>query len=380
MTLVSTVVACASVTSHFEEARLSALEDPGVAPTDFAPDAEILLSGSLLEGLADEAVAGQRLTGTLDLGLVAFRTSLRVRHLAVVPAEEPDAIALAARLDGTLTARSLLGDTSTPIGLDAVVEAALGVDRGADGAWLVAATPSSIRQLELEVPGMARGAMDSWLQEALLEVLPPFVIAAPDEAGLPVRGIRAHASDGGVRIDLRTAAPRPEPLRSPAAMPLEGFRVSISTASLVQVAASRAFREGPLAHGVVVEPTSLEPLPGDGRHLPLALGLTLWRPVGRGWWRAYEIEGALTLDEAGGVSVLPDTVVEVGHSRGALAADPLAALAQGSIARAVERTLTLSWTGATGARVGDASAAVHLVQLTAPPGAIRADGRVDLLR
>ncbi|MCA9570416.1 MAG: hypothetical protein KC656_21375, partial [Myxococcales bacterium] len=230
-----------------------------------------------------------------------------------------------------------------------------------------------------EVPGLARGAVDSWLQEVLLDVLPAFVVAAPGDAGLPVRGLRVRASDGGVRIDLRTAAPRPEPLRGPAPMPAEGFRISISTASLVQVAAARAFEEGPLAHGVVVEPTSLAARPGDGQHLPLTLGLTLWRPVGRGWWRSYEIEGRLALEDDG-VRVVPERVDELGHSRGAAAADPLAAVAHGSIARAIERALTLSWTGATGARVGGAGAVVRLVELAAPPGAVRADGTVDLKR
>jgi hypothetical protein len=110
----------------------------------------------------------------------------------------------------------------------------------------------------------------------------------------------------------------------------------VSQDSLLDLARAAAFRYGAVSHDIVVEPTALS-ITGDA----FDLGLRLWKPVGKGWWRDYTVHGTVK-KAARGVKLSPETVVEGEKSRGAALADPLSALAEGYILKVLEDSVATS--------------------------------------
>ena len=68
------------------------------------------------------------------------------------------------------------------------------------------------------------------------------------------------------------------------------------------------------------------------------LGLRLWRTSGKGWWRDYTVSGPVTLTKSR-IKLKAEDVREDGKSKGAVLADPLAALGEGIILRAIENSV-----------------------------------------
>jgi hypothetical protein len=122
---------------------------------------------------------------------------------------------------------------------------------------------------------------------------------------------------------------------------------------------------------VMGEPTKLE-LNTDG----FLIGLRLWKTTGRGWWRDYEVGGEWRLEE-GELVMKPGKVKDMGHSRGAALADPLIALAEGVIQKAIGGALNTAVPTSSG-EMGEMNAEVVIDSFLAENGQLRLLGSMEI--
>jgi hypothetical protein len=141
--------------------------------------------------------------------------------------------------------------------------------------------------------------------------------------------------------------------------------------SLLAIARTEAFRAGPMTHGIVCEPTVM-----DLTQERFVIGIRLWKTTGNGWWHDYEVEGTWTL--ANGELVLsPGKVKDMGHSRGAALADPLVALAEGIIQRAIGKALDTALPTRSG-ELGEMGAEIIVDSIEASDRMMRVNGSVTV--
>lgn len=374
------VVGCGrSIQPLYNAARDAALANPGPPPVGWTPDAVLQLSAPVVEDVLKTATRDQgALTTTLELGPARLVPEIRLKSLSVVRSRpcEGGCIGLDAVFDGTIswTAGPLKGEAPVTAhgAVDAVFEV---VDER--GVFVVTAAPRRLRDLEVEVAdleatikGLKRSVRTLIETEALARV-PPQPIARFPREDLPVRAARVLSEGQALRIDLLTDVPAPAAATAGPA-PAEGFSVALAEATLLGLARAEAFRHGPVAYGVVPEPTALS-FTENG----FTLGLRLWRIEGVGWWRDYTITG--TAEIARGKLVLaPKDVIEGEKSKGAALADPLAALAEGLILKAIEDAVNTSLPLAREQKVGDLPVTVALQRLDPTAGTVRGTGTVRL--
>jgi hypothetical protein len=368
-----------SITPLYEAAREAALSQPGPAGASWEPDVVLQLSPPAVEDVLRTAVRQQGpLSETLEISGARVQAEVRLKSLQVARARpcEGGCIGLEADFTGKLdwAVGPLKG--STPFSAHGLLDAVFEVVEQR-GELVVQGAPRRLRELELElgelearVSGLRR-SVRSWLEGEALAQLPAQPFARFPREGLPVRAARVLPDGGGLRLDLLTDVP--EPGRAAAGpRPAEGFTLTLSEATLLSLARQEAFEHGPVGYEVVPEPTSL-----DFTEEGFVLGLRLWRPVGRGWWRDYTISGTARV-QGGKLALAPDEVTEGPKSPGAALVDPLAALAEGLILDAIEDAVKTSLPLHGQEKIGEATARVELQDLAPADGAVRGTGTVQL--
>ena len=111
----------------------------------------------------------------------------------------------------------------------------------------------------------------------------------------------------------------------------------------------------------------------DSRTDTFVIGLRLWKTTGRGWWHDYEVGGDWKL-ENGELTMKPSgKVQDLGHSKGAALADPLLALAEGVIQKAIGGALNTAVPTSSG-EMGDMGAEIVIDRLQAVDGQLRLMG------
>ena len=329
----------ASVIPAWEAARDHALQDPGPPPSQWEPDAVLLLSEALVDDALVVLLAEQgNLRGEIAAGPITAVPDLSVRQVDLKAAKCERSLRVRAELEGVITVRSLLGEVDAPVRADLRFDAVFDVVQAGE-VWSLTVAPRKLHHVEIDLAGADLAAfvqpIRTWLEEAVVRQ-PPLPLADLGSTDLPIRAMRVIPVRRDLRVDLLTTTHQARPLSTGTDAIEQGWRLDLSAPALLDLARRAAFEAGPISHDVVVEPTSLY-IEED----VFTLGLRLWRLKGRGWWRDYEIDGRVTV-EGRGISLQPTDVRDRGHSRGAAWADPLAALGEGVILKAIERAMETS--------------------------------------
>lgn len=335
----------ASVIAQYEEARESALADPGPLPADWRPDAVLHLSPELVDGVVSAALAehgtiDREVTLALPIGSADLAPDLEVARLELAGSRAcASCLAVSTRLEGDVGWRLGRSAGRLPLRVDADVDMEI-LAASEGGTWTVTLRPQDVRRLDLRFEGAAaglgpllQGDFKDFVRKELGERVAPIEVARFGAEGLPLRAVKLAPADRGITISMRTTSPTPDALASSRAKLASGWQLDLSQGSLLDLARRTGFQHGPVARGVVVEPTSLE-LGAE----TFTMGIRLWKTVGRGWWRDYTVQGTIALvgDE---VELKAAEVLEGDKSPGATLADPLAAIAEGFILETLERSI-----------------------------------------
>ena len=362
-----------SVVGDFEAARRAALRDLGPVPSDWEPDLRVRMSEDTLgRALSTVMEDHGRLREELTLGPLSVVPSLDVTKLAAVDAARSDCedcLSFEAAVLGQLEIQGLLPippvRASGRVTIDAVVQTELSHDD-----VLVSISPVEVRALELDAGNLALrlgsylvpGVLQA-LREQVLEAVPPIPLLRLPADLLPIRASRVESTDRGVQMGFLTTSPSPHPVMAPPRSDSD-FVAAISSESLVGILAREAYQAGPVTHGVVPVPTALALIDRT-----FSLGLRLWRPKGRGWWRDVEVRGTSQI-EGTDIQLEAADAVEVAQSKGAAAADPLAAMVEGRILKGIADALSTTVPASHGGSFGKRKAKVKITSLTGKGDAV----------
>ncbi|TVQ90097.1 MAG: hypothetical protein EA397_14190 [Deltaproteobacteria bacterium] len=368
-----------SIVPEFQAARDAALSPALQVPARWSPDAVLTLSEELLAPVIEDALER---SGSfehkyeLGSGRNFIRPKLAIQTLELSTTDRCVAcLAFKTTLSGELQWQIGPNSGSLPMAGELGFDALLGAERR-DEDWIVTFLPRDVNHVALEVSGrtfrtvrtIAESAIDEWARNQVFDRIQPIVLTTFQASDLPLRAARVRPEPGALVIELLTQAPMTEHVEPPARQDGESWSLALSEPALLHVARVQAFERGPVAHGVVVEPTGL--VLRDGT---FDLGVRLWRPVGRGWWRDIAVDGTFTPSRRG-FSMEAVEAREVDRSKGARLVDPLAALAEGRILHAVERAVTTTLPGGQEGRVAGADVAVSITRLTGERRTLTAGG------
>jgi len=331
---------CVSVIPEFEAARSRALAAPGPTPSTWQPDAVLHMSGSAVNAMVRDAIQDYgTFSSRLDLTALALVPNLTLTEMSVSAGEEDcdDCLGVAMELDGLLGVETPLGNTNTTLGATGSMDVRFLVDESEEGTWTVSVQPTRFRFLDVTVGPLAIGVgglgetIQGWIDRNLIASVPPQPMMSLAQDDLPLKALRIVPDDGSVQFHLLTQARQRGAVAVDGPVPEYGWRMDLSQRSLVSLARTEAFKAEPMARGIVAVP-NLFSMTEDS----FTMGLRLWRTEGRGWWRDYEIEGVVKVENSE-IRLRATDVEQVAKSPGAATADPLVALARGLILKFIER-------------------------------------------
>lgn len=379
--------ACAgSVMPLYQQARDDALADPGPPPADWKPDAVLHLSKTQLDEVVTAALESHgALTGRIKrsvLGLEIVATpDLTIDELTLGASKACKAcVAVDTKLSGDVQWTAAGRKGKVPVKVAAAFDVELSATEAEASTFAMTAAPRELRDLKLTfgsvdatVARVLEQGVGDWLREDFLKDVPPVEIGAFGGEDVPLRAVRIAGSGGGVRLEMLTRSPSPGVVdtKAPAGLD-EGFQLAISQDSLLDLARATAFQAGPLGYDVVVEPTALT-LTEDG----FTMGLRVWRPVGKGWWRDYTVTGDVEMARRG-VKLLPQSVTEGAKSEGAGLADPLALLAEGYMLKTIEESIATTLPTKQTARAGDVRTDIAVRSIAGVGDAVVVSGVLDV--
>ncbi|MFT7521895.1 MAG: hypothetical protein ACI9MC_004047 [Kiritimatiellia bacterium] len=373
-----------SVVPEYELRRDDALATADV-PARWTPDAVLMLSPNIIDNIVHDGIE-ERGTFKRKIELAGSRhhvsPSLSITELDVLPGGScPSCFTLHAALQGSLTWRIGGSAGEMPLSGDIVFEVSFQARRDTDG-WLVEARPRSVQKARISLDNktyrtvrvMAQSALDDWAAKHAFDAFEPIVLKRFDDDGLPVLAVRPVRTDNGLRLDLLTAATVHELVDEPIIRPDEDWALQVSQRALLAEVRRAAFAHGPVSHGV-----HLEPLAIDIKEGTFTLDLRLWRLKGRGWWRDVRIHGS-HLHTSKGVELRALDVDEVGQSKGAALVDPLAALAEGQILKAIEHSMQTVLPDDRVTAVGDRSIQTKITRFSGRSRTLRVGGTLSVDR
>lgn len=324
------------ISADYEAARSTALKRPGPAGSDWAPDAILHLSHDMLGTLITKVLVHYgTLEDDINARVATLHPALTVKGVTLGIGECEECLSVRSNLEGTLGVDTAVGDTTVPLTVNALFDAKVSVDKTSAG-WLLQLEPRGLKDLDVQLSGVGLGyaktTVQQWIDSNLLAELPPQEITTLGGDDWPLRAVKVVPREASLQVHLLSRIAQGQPVPIVDATP-EGWRLDVSPETLVGLAAAQAYEAGPQARDVIAIPTTLR-LKEDA----FALGLRLWRLSGRGWWRDYEVTGRVNI-EGGKFAFKPEDAKRLKSSKGAAFADPLAALGQGVILRALEDAL-----------------------------------------
>ncbi|MCB9680880.1 MAG: hypothetical protein H6733_05350 [Alphaproteobacteria bacterium] len=352
LTAVGLATGCGATVRQAFQARLDAtLSAPPPLTDRWAPDATLYLSPALLQDGVSTALDGLDVGAALSLPGVSATPRLHVERVVLRAPSAPCGVCLG--VDGQL--RGTLEIAAFGLATRTGLSASLGLDVGvrtaaADDGWTVLLAPERLTDLDLRLDDAGMGSLGTGrvrtgMTEALLDRLPPLPALHVGGDALPLRDVRVQAAPSGLRVDVRTRAPG-DATAVPAPVVDQGWSARVATGSVLALVRADLFRQGPVQHGVWVDPTSLQ-VEGDR----FTLGLRLWRPKGGAWWRDLTVTGSVRLQRAT-LDLVAEDVAVVQTSPGARFADPIVAMAEtrvlASLAQATLLSLPVRQTQGTG--------------------------------
>ena len=377
--LPSLATGCASVIADYEAARDLAMTPADAAPDDWVPDATVQLSKPLLDDLMTQAMSPPPVfDDELDVGFAVLTPALTLETLKFAPSSScVECLTVELNLGGDIAWDApIIGKSSAGVKVGGRIDAALSVSP-AEGGFALAIEPRDIHDVGVEIMG-TRAAIDiggpivGWVESTVFGQIPQIPITEITSDMAPIRGLRVSSSGQAVRIDLLTGARAGGALPQVMPFPVDGFQVDVSTASLLAMAKAEAFKAGPMTRGILAEPTKLD-FEGD----QFAIGLRLWKTTGRGFWRDYEVTGTWKVED-GELTMAPDKVHDRGHSRGAALADPLVALGEGLIQRAIGNAMDTTMPTRSG-QLGGISSELVVNAAEASGGILRIHGVLEAI-
>jgi hypothetical protein len=374
---------CTSVIQDFEAASTLAQTPPGPAGDAWSPDAAIQLSEPLLDSIITASLnPAPRFDGKIDAGVVTLNPALTVDSLKIGAATScRECLSLDVNIGGSIAWSTLLGSGTAAAKIGCKVDAELAITPTENG-FSIGAVPRAVHDVHAELAGFKGGVnldgpITGFVQTTVLKGLPTFPLTEVGSETAPARGIRITSQDQVLRVDLLSGARENTPLPDTLEPPPDGFSVDVSLVSLLAIARAEAFKAGPLALGILAEPTALD-FDGDN----FRVGLRLWKTAGKGWWHDYEVVGKYGLepDPAGGPAnfvMTPDNIEDKGHSPGAALADPLMAMTEGIVQRCIKSALDTAVPASSG-KLGSMGAEIVLTDLRGADGVLHASGTVQL--
>ncbi|MFZ5481949.1 MAG: hypothetical protein ACOZNI_34635 [Myxococcota bacterium] len=359
----------------YESEREAALTVATERPRDWDADLRVQIAEPDLEAAVTAAVRdavadAKPLQLSLGVTTASVRPRLSVRH-AKLGASDACASCLSfdTKLDGHATweVAGARGDFPFEVAAEGVLAVEV-----ADG-HRVRVRPQRIGAVRVKLGDLEglrvnpSNLLQDWIRDELKEDLPPIHLVDLDPAALPVRDLRLRTGDGAVRVEALTDVPGARP--ASAASKLErGVRVSVSETALTGLARRAAYEQGTLEMEVAADPRALR-VEGDR----FTLSLRLWRLVGRGWWRDYEVTGGLAVVN-GRLKLTPEDVREVDRSPGAGLVDPLAALFQNRIVEAIADVLHRSLPASRAEKVGGVRLRAEAQRVEGRDGTLHLEG------
>lgn len=339
-----------SVIAQYEQAKSDALADPGPAPEVWEPDAAFYLAPDAVEAVVEammeqqDTFSGEFTYRVPVLGAVVVTPDVELKRLKLASTDRcDDCLAVAATLRGDVGWRLGQSHGSAPVKVSADFDTEFTTRGDADGTWTVVVRPKRIRELQVEIDGVfaaLSGSLENelgkWAEEHLLDQIQEMPVGEFGTDEVPLRAAKVSSANRGIAVSLLTRSPTPTPLPRVKPKLESGWQLDLSADSLLDLARAQAFATGPVTRDVVIEPTGLTFHPGR-----FALDMRLWRPVGKGWWRDYHVDGTLELKPRG-IGLEPETVEEGERSKGAAVVDPLAALGEGIILKAIEDNVAMT--------------------------------------
>ena len=374
------LVACTpDIRGLYEQERTAALTAASERPAHWEPDLRIsiaepdleaALSATLRAALADS----KPIRVALPLGLKAeLRPRVNVEKAAIHPS---DACPSCLGFDAAFAGRAAwsVGPASGTLPFEASADGVFSVD--VEDGTRVVARPKTIGNVHVKISDYddlranPSKEVQDWVRAQLKEQLAPIPLIDLAASGLPLRDLRLRTGNG-VTVEVLTNVPGSRPVT--AARPLNvGVRVEVSETALAGLARRAAFEQGVLAMDVAADPHAMVV---DGSDFTLSL--RLWRLTGRGWWRDYEIEGAVKV-ERGKVVLAPKRAKETGQSKGAGLVDPLVALFEGKVLEAVTGALDRSLPASHSEDLGMVRLQAAASHVSGRDGTVTIDGTLDV--
>lgn len=336
------------VTGMYGVERETALAVATDVPANWKPDAAVAIAApdlaEAMRSVIRTAINADRpaIQIPLPLGIQAsLKPVLEVKRVRIgVTTDCAACFAIQLTLEGH--ARWEAGPASGTVPISAAASAVIAAS--IKGGTEIEIRPRRIESLTVDVPSLgnlrvnASGPLQEWLRGIIAGKVPPIRIATLDTAALPVRDLRLTTTPDSFVIQILTDVAGGAPLRALPA-PSSGVEVALSEGAVAGIARRAAFKAGTLAMDVAADPRGIDV---DGSHF--TLDLRLWRLVGRGWYRDYEVTGDVGVKNNGRarISFVAKDARETGSSPGALLVDPLTALFQSKILDAIVNAMDQS--------------------------------------
>jgi len=332
---------------QYAQAKAEALASPPPVAADWRPDLRLQITEPPIERAVHAAldVGLSELDGKLQTeamgGALKLQPSARVKAIDLrVEADCGGCMSARADLSGTLgwSLGPLKGELPFSAGLGGKPKFSL--DQKPDG-WGITMKLAAIDRVAVQVGSLREldvgPLLSGWISKAINKA-PPVHLGDVGAELLPLRAMRIDGRPGILELQALTDVPQPGAV-GPGDGPPNGadWSVRIAQQTVLSLARREAFKAGPQALDLAVDPRDLRIKGGD-----FELDMRLWSLGGFGWWRDYTVKGEILM--RGEDMVLRGTDAAEGeHSPGAGLANPLVALADGPLlkllTRAIDETL-----------------------------------------
>lgn len=369
-------VGCASVIPQYEASMERALAAPDPTPSQWVPDAVLHLSDDLINAVVQSAIEDYgTFSSTLDLTLATFSPDMELSSMRILAGNNcDDCVGIQMELEGVLAYTSILGNGQTDLSATGSLDAGFDISQNDAGDWTVSVQPRRFRFLDVTIGSLTIGVagvserVKDWIDRNLVTRVPPQEVMVIDKDDLPLADVKIVPDQGTIQFHMLTMANQRGQVPVAGPRPETGWRMDLSTESLVALARAEAFKAGPMSMGIVSEPTMLR-VDGD----TFEMGLRLWRTEGRGWWRDYRVSGEVAVEQDE-VRLDATDVTQTDKSPGAGLVDPLSALARGLILKYIEKAFETSIPAAQGE-----GTVVVIESIAAVDGAVRASGSLQVM-
>jgi len=373
-------LSCASgVLAMYQDERAAALATPNPAGNAWQPQVRVRISQDALDDIVQTAL-DQGLLSWTDaielkgpLGLTAqVKPSATIKQLSLSASRQcTQCLDVNARLKGK--AAWTAAGASGKVPFTARLGATVAFDISQDGeTWVVAGRLRDVDRVQ--VGSAILGSLDAtsllgdWVEQALKRTK-AMDIGSLGGTDLPLRAARLSTTKSGLEFQLLTDLSEGSAVSAGGTMSTD-FDLRVSSDTALALARRAAFKTGAIAVDVAAIPTALD-VTGD----QFTMGLRLWKLDGAGWWRDYQVMGALKV-KGKRIVLNPTEATQGEKSRGAGLADPMALLAEGRILSAVENGLHQALPGSTGAKLGRQRLTAQVAQVSGDDGVITLAGAI----